>query len=400
MTDRMDSTKSFTQPCTASARSVKIPPFYVMEILEKAGELEASGVDIVHLEIGEPDFPTPPQVVDAAVEALKSGKTKYTHSQGIPELRNAIAQYYQASYGIEVSPDNIVITGGTSPAMVLVFSALLNPGDGIILTNPCYACYPNIVEFVGGKPVYVEIKEEEEFKLNPERLHKVIKENESLVKGIIINSPSNPTGTVLEPADLKAIAEAAGDKWLISDEIYHGLVYEGRARSILEFTDRCFVLNGFSKLFAMTGWRLGYVICPPEFVRPIQKIQQNLFICASSFSQYAALSAIKDTSMETAEMVREYNRRRLLLIKGVRELGFGVAHEPKGAFYLFANAKRFTSDSYSFCLDVLRDAHVALTPGIDFGPAGEGYVRFSYANSTERIAEGLKRLKRYLGNLP
>ncbi len=368
-----------------------------MEILEKAHNLEASGADVVHLEIGEPDFPTPPQVVDAAVKALYAGKTKYTHSQGIPELRGAIAQYYRATYGIDICPENILITGGTSPAMVLVFSALLNPGDGVILTNPCYACYPNIVEFVGGKPVYVEIREEEEFKLNPERLARAIEESESLIKGIIINSPSNPTGTVLEPSDMEAIVKAAKDKWLISDEIYHGLVYEGRASSILEFTDRCFVLNGFSKLFAMTGWRLGYVICPPEFVRPIQKIQQNLFICANSFSQYAALSALKETSANTKDMVQEYDRRRRFLIKGVRELGFGIAHEPKGAFYLFANAKRFTSDSYSFCLDVLSNAHVALTPGIDFGPAGEGYVRFSYANSMERIAEGLERLKNYLG---
>ncbi len=397
MTDSKNSTKSFAQPRVVSERSLKIPPFYVMEILEKARELEASGVDIVHLEIGEPDFPTPPQVVDAAVKALKSGKTKYTHSQGIVELRNAIAEYYRDNYKISVSPENIVITGGTSPAMVLVFSALLNPGDGIILTNPCYACYPNIVEFVGGKPIYVEIKEEEEFKLNPRRLSEVIEKNEPIVKGVMINSPANPTGTVLESDDLKAIVEVAGDKWLISDEIYHGLVYEGKARSILEFTDRCFVLNGFSKLFAMTGWRLGYVICPPEFLRPIQKIQQNLFICANSFSQYAALSALKETSMETAEMVREYNRRRLFLTEGVRELGFGIPHEPKGAFYLFANAKRFTTDSYSFCLDILRNAHVALTPGIDFGPAGEGYVRFSYASSIERIAEGLRRLREYLG---
>ena len=376
-----------------SERSSSLPPFYVMEVLEKAHELERNGRDVVHLEIGEPDFDTPEPVKEAVWRALAEGKTQYTHSLGVPQLREAIAGHYNERYGVEVSPENIVVTSGTSPAMLLVFSALLNPGEEIILSDPCYACYPNILEFVGGVPRYVDVSEEDGFKYRPERIKERLSPR---VKGVMVNSPSNPTGIVLSAADMEEFTEAVGSAFIISDEIYHGLVYEGQEHSILEFTDNCFVLNGFSKLYAMTGWRLGYIISPPEFVRPLQKIQQNLLICANSFVQWAGISALTETGPHVKQMVETYEKRRQYILKRIKELGFGVSTDPTGAFYVFANAKRFTGEAYAFCLEVLENAGVALTPGIDFGSGGEGYVRFSYANSLSNISEGMGRLEEFL----
>lgn len=377
-----------------SDRSSRLPPFYVMEILEKAHAMELEGADIVHMEVGEPDFDTPEPVKEAAYRAIREGMTQYTHSLGIPRLRQAIADHYGERYGVEVSPDNILVTNGTSPAMVLIFAALLNPGEELILSNPCYACYPNILELVGGVPGYVDVFEEDGFKYRPSEIARRLGGG---VKGVMINSPSNPTGIVLSGEDTSELVEAvAGRAFIISDEIYHGLVYEGRERSILEYTDQAFVLNGFSKLYAMTGWRLGYIISPPRFTRALQKIQQNIHICANSFVQWAAIAALEETAEQTAEMARLYDERRRFMLPRVRQMGFGVAVEPTGAFYIFANAKRFTDDTYRFCLEVLADARVAITPGIDFGSGGEGYVRFSYANSLENLIEGMNRLEKYL----
>jgi aspartate/methionine/tyrosine aminotransferase len=377
-----------------SERASRLPPFYVMEILEKAHAMELEGADIVHMEVGEPDFDTPEPVKEAASRALKDGMTQYTHSLGIPRLRSAIAAHYGERYGVEVSPDNILVTNGTSPAMVLIFAALLNPAEELILSNPCYACYPNILEFVGGVPRYVDVFEEDGFKYHPAEIARSLG---GAVKGVMVNSPSNPTGIVLSGEDMAELVEAiAGRAFIISDEIYHGLVYEGREHSILEYTDRAFVLNGFSKLYAMTGWRLGYIISPPDFLRALQKMQQNIHICANSFVQWAAVAALEETAEYTAEMTRLYDERRRFMLPRVREIGFGVTVDPTGAFYIFANAKGFTDDVYHFCLEVLADARVAITPGIDFGSRGEGYVRFSYANSLANLSEGADRLQRYL----
>lgn len=377
-----------------SERSSRLPPFYVMEILEKAHAMELEGADVIHMEVGEPDFDTPEPVKEAACTALRKGMTRYTHSLGISQLREAIAAHYGRRYGVEVSTDNILVTNGTSPAMVLIFGALLNPGEELILSNPCYACYPNILEFVAGVPRYVDVYEEDGFKYRPSDIAQKLGYG---AKGVMVNSPSNPTGIVLSGQDMTELVEAVGERaFIISDEIYHGLVYEGQERSILEFTDKAFVLNGFSKLYAMTGWRLGYIISPPEFIRPLQKIQQNIHICANSFVQWAAVAALEETAEYTAEMVRTYDERRRFLLRRVREMGFGVTVDPTGAFYIFANAKKFTDDAYHFCLDVLENAGVAITPGIDFGSGGEGYVRFSYTNSLENLAEGASRLESYL----
>ncbi|MEW6189898.1 MAG: pyridoxal phosphate-dependent aminotransferase, partial [Actinomycetota bacterium] len=342
----------------------------------------------------EPDFDTPNCIKEAAYKALKEGKTGYTHSLGLPELREAISEHYRRKYGVEVAPDQIVITSGTSPAMFLIFSVLLNSGDEVILSNPCYACYPNFVEFLDGVPIYIDVYEEDGFQYRPEKIREKINPK---AKAIFINSPSNPTGNLLSLKVMEEIAEIARENcFVVSDEIYHGLVYEGREHSILEFTDGAFVLNGFSKAYAMTGWRLGYVIAPKEFIRPMQKIQQNFFISANNFVQWAGIAALKEAKADVKRMVEIYDQRRKYIIPKLREIGFGIKVEPTGAFYVLANAKRFGNDSYKLALEILENAKVAVTPGIDFGDNAEGYLRFSYANSLENIAEGMNRLEKYL----
>jgi aspartate/methionine/tyrosine aminotransferase len=375
-----------------SKKAQEIPPFIVMDVLEKAQELERSGEKIIHLEVGEPDFDTPECINEACYRAIGEGKTHYTHSLGLIELREAIAEKYMEKYRVKVSPEQILVTSGTSPALLLLFAALLEPADEIILSNPYYPCYPNIIRFVGGSPVFVEVMEEEGFQYLPEMIEEEMSQR---VKGIIINSPSNPTGNVMASERMEKIAQFS--PYIISDEIYHGLVYEGKAHSILEFTDRAFVINGFSKLYAMTGWRLGYVIAPREFIRPMQKIQQNLFISASSFAQWGALVGLKEAEGDIQRMRETYDRRRRFLIPKLKALGFGITVEPTGAFYILANAKRFSNDSYKLAFDILNKAKVGVAPGIDFGPNAEGYLRFSYANSMENIEEGMRRLEEYLG---
>lgn len=376
----------------ASSKAVDIPPFIVMDVLERAQKMEREeNADVVHLEVGEPDFETPSCIIEATIKAMKDGRTHYTHSLGLPELRETIAEYYDTKYQVSVSPDQIVVTSGTSPAMLLLFAALLEGGDHIILSNPHYACYPNFIKMLDGNPVYVDVYEENGFQYTVEAIREKITER---AKGILINSPSNPTGNLLSPDVMQEIAGLS--PLIISDEIYHGLVYEGREHSILEFTDRAFVLNGFSKLFAMTGWRLGYIIAPKDFVRALQKIQQNFFICANSFVQWGGVAALKYAEPDTLRMRDIYNERRKVLLQGLRKIGFGVTVEPTGAFYMFANARKFGDDCYKLAFEILEKAKVAVTPGIDFGTNGEGYLRFSYANSLENIQEGLRRLDQYL----
>ncbi|MGA2468539.1 MAG: pyridoxal phosphate-dependent aminotransferase [Thermodesulfobacteriota bacterium] len=374
-----------------SKRAQEIPPFIVMDVLEKAQELERNGEHIIHLEVGEPDFDTPECINEACYRAICEGKTHYTHSLGLFELREAIAEEYLKKYKVEVSPEQILVASGTSPALLLLFAVLLEANDEVILSNPYYPCYPNIIRFVGGSPLFVEVLEEEGFQYLSEMIQEKLNPR---VKGILINSPSNPTGNVMSPERMAKIAQFS--PFIISDEIYHGLVYEGKAHSILEFTDQAFVINGFSKLYAMTGWRLGYVIAPKEFIRPMQKIQQNLFISASSFAQWGALIGLKEAAEDIQKMKETYNQRRRFLIPKLRELGFGITVEPTGAFYILANAKRFSKDSYRLAFDILKEAKVGVAPGIDFGTNAEGYLRFSYANSMENIEEGMNRLERYL----
>ncbi|MBM3190144.1 MAG: pyridoxal phosphate-dependent aminotransferase [Chloroflexi bacterium] len=375
-------------------RAEEIPPFLVMDVLERAHALERQGIRVIHLEVGEPDFDVPQSVRDAACRAIQEGHTHYTHSLGDLALREAICRHYARTYGAQVSPDQVVVTAGTSPAMLLVFAALLDPGDEVILSDPGYACYRSFIRFVDGAPVAIPVYEEEGFQYRPEEIAARVT---SRTKAVLVNSPSNPTGNLLSEERMRALADLA--PIVVSDEIYHGLVYEGQEHSILEFTDRAFVLNGFSKLYAMTGLRLGYLIAPREFIRPIQKIQQNLFICANSAVQIAGIAALEETAADVARMKRIYDERRRYMIGRLRELGFGITVAPTGAFYVFANARRLSTDSYKLAFDILERAHVGVTPGIDFGQNGEGYLRFSYANSLENIVEGLDRLEGYLAVL-
>jgi Aspartate/tyrosine/aromatic aminotransferase len=379
-----------------SEKVANIPPFYVMEVLERAQQLEEQGRSIIHLEIGEPDFPTATHICNAAKAAMCAGNTKYTHSQGLAELRQAIAKNYKDKFNVDISPEQIIISSGTSPAMLLLFLALINPEDEVIMSNPHYACYPNFVTTVGGVPDFIYTNEDNGFMLQPKEVAAHINQR---TKAILINSPSNPTGQVLPDATLRELAEAAGEVPIISDEIYQGLIYEGEDHTILEYTDNAFVLNGFSKLYAMTGWRLGYLIAPKEHVRTLQKIQQNLFISTNAFVQYAGIAALEGPQEQINEMVETYNKRRVYLIQRLREIGFEIKSEPKGAYYVLADARKFGEDSLELSRKILEDIGVAIAPGIDFGQGAEGHLRFSYANSLENIKEGMDRLGIYLKSI-
>ena len=377
-----------------TSRTRCISSFIVMDVLEKACEMECRGQNVIHLEVGEPDFDCPMPVKQAAVDALMAGHTHYTHSLGTPELRQAICDHYKKTYGVEVSPDRVVVTSGTSPAMFLLFSALLEPGDEVILSNPHYACYPNFIRFVQGEPVFVHVSENDGFQLRPEAIQAKITDR---TKAVFINSPANPTGTLLSPERMERIAGLKPH--IVSDEIYHGLVYEGRARSILEFTDHAFVLNGFSKLYAMTGLRLGYLIAPEPFIQPIRKMCQNFFISANSTVQAAGIAALTRTDDFVRKMKATYDKRRKYMIQRLKNMDLGPKTEPTGAFYVFVNAGHISKDSYKLAFDILEKACVGVTPGIDFGSGGEGFLRFSYANNMENIKEGMDRLEKYLKDL-
>jgi len=376
-------------------RCEKITPFIVMEIMEKIHKMEQSGIDVIHMEIGEPDFNVPDCVNQASIDALAANATHYTHSLGDIRLREAISEYHKITYGTIIDPGQIIVTSGTSPGMLLLFSALLNPGDEVIISDPHYACYANFISYVQGVPVTVPVFEEQGFIYTPQAIQEKITPK---TKAIFINSPSNPTGNVISRKRMQQIVDVAkkNNLYVISDEIYHGLVYEGKEHSIFEFTDKAFLLNGFSKLFAMTGLRLGYLIAPPEFVRSLQILEQNFFICANSVVQLAGIAALKHAHKETDKMKTIYNKRRIYVISRLKDMGLGITIEPTGAFYVFANAKHISGDSLGLAHDILEKAHVGVTPGIDFGSQGEGYLRFSYANSMENLEIGLDRLENYL----
>lgn len=374
-------------------RPIDIPPFLVMEILERAQELQRQGRDVIHLEVGEPDFPTPDCIKEAALRALRDGRTQYSASVGILPLREAVCEYFFSRYGVEVTPDRVVVTSGTSPGILLALSSILEEGDEVILSNPHYACYPQFVNYVGGTPALVDVREETGFELEPARVRGRIGPR---TKAILINSPANPTGHVMNGNVIERIASTG--PMVISDEIYHGLVYEGKEHSALEYTDDAFVLNGFSKLYSMTGWRLGYIVTPPRYQRLIQKMQQNFFIAANTFVQWAGIAALKEAQPDVDRMVACFDERRRLILRRIEQIGFGVAKRPTGAFYVLANARRFTDDSLKFAFEVLENAGVGIAPGVDFGSNAEGFVRFSYANSLENIEEGMNRLEDYLAS--
>lgn len=371
-----------------------LSPFYVMEVLEHAKKLESEGRDIIHFEVGEPDFITPGEICESAIESIKSGETKYTESLGIPELRETIAKNYNKNYGQNIPYSNVVVSSGSSPAIFMSILSVINPGDEVIITDPHYACYPQIIKIAGGVPRKVRVSEENGFQIDVSEIKRSITDK---TKAIILNSPSNPTGAIIEEQVFKEIAELG--VLIISDEIYHGLEYTKKADSVYQFTDNAFVINGFSKLYAMTGWRLGYIIAPEKFIRPIQKLQQNLFISPNPFVQKAGITAIAKAKESVDLMVKEFDERRKLMLSELKKSGFKIANDPEGAFYVFLNISQFAANSYNLSFDILNKAGVAVTPGIDFGDGGEGYIRLSYATSRELIVEGVKRLGSYFKNI-
>lgn len=380
-------------PPELSKRARPLTSFIAMDILEESMRLRREGKDVISFSIGEPDFPPPSAVKTETIQAIRENFTQYTHSLGMPELREAICEHYRQRYQVRIHPDQVIVTSGTSPAMLLTFGALLNPGDEVIMTDPHYPCYSNFIHFLEGKIVPVKVREEDAFQYRPEEVRKKVHRK---TKAIFLNSPANPTGCLVSDKVMRQLVKL--NKIIVSDEIYHGLTYEGKEHTILQFTKNAFVLNGFSKAYSMTGFRLGYVIAPKAFIPAMQKMQQNFYISTSSFIQRAGIAALKKAGTEQERFRKIFNHRRRVMIDGVRELGFHVAVEPTGAFYVFANAKHYTKDSYQFVFDILRRAKVGITPGIDFGPNGEGFVRFSYATDIKNIREGLARIGDYLRN--
>ncbi|KAF0155445.1 MAG: aspartate aminotransferase [Syntrophaceae bacterium] len=375
-----------------SKRASEFTSFIVMDVMAKAEELERKGEHIIHMEVGEPDFPSPKVITDTAIEALQNNKTRYTHALGLLELRQAICDYYWKEYDVTISPDQVLVSTGTSPVLLFAMLAMLDHGDEVIISNPRYPCYQNFILAAGGKLKEIQTYPEEGFQYR----HKDIKKKLSRrTKGIIINSPCNPTGIVMTEEQLRDIAQF-DSQYIISDEIYHGLVYQDRAHSILEFTDKAFVINGFSKLYAMTGWRLGYLIFPKAFSAVMQRIHQNFMISANGFIQWAGIAALTKAQDDVAKMINIYDERRRYMLARLTDMGFTIHVEPTGAFYVFADGRKFFTDSYKEAFRITEEAKVGVAPGIDFGSGGEGFLRFSYATSLENIQEGLNRLERYL----
>ncbi len=374
-----------------STRAAGLQPFLVMEVLERAQELERQGRPIIHLEVGEPDFATPRAVCEAAHAALDAGLTHYTHSMGTLRLREAIAARYARLHGVEISPDRVLVTGGSSLAMLYAFGAMVEPGDEVIAATPHYPCYPNFIRFFGGRMVEVPTDPHDGYRLDPDAVRSAITPRTRL---ILLNSPSNPTGAVLEPDRMRALCELGLP--IVSDEIYHGLTYGEPATTALRFRPDAVVVDGFSKRYAMTGWRLGYLIAPSFMMRTFQTMQQNLFISPNAFVQEAAMAALEEGDDDTARMRETYGRRRDLMVGLFRELGFAIPAMPQGAFYVLADASRYTDDSLAFAFELLECANVAVAPGVDFGEAARRAIRLCYAASDDAIREAANRVREYL----
>lgn len=380
-----------------AARLRDIAPFRVMEILARARELERAGRSIIHMEIGEPDFPTPRPICEAGVAALQKGELYYTPAQGLHVLREAISEFYRTRYGIAVPPSRIIITTGASAALLLAVAALVNAGDRVLVADPGYPCNRHFVRLMEGEPVGVAVGADSHYQLTPELIEQ---HWDSRTIATIAASPSNPTGTLIPAAHLKAMADFACARGgtLIVDEIYHGLVYSGDVTTALAIADDLFVINSFSKYFNMTGWRLGWMVVPERHVAEIDKLAQNVFLAAPTPAQYAALAAFKPETIALLEARRaEFQARRDYLVPALRALRFDIPQMPEGAFYIYAGCSRLTQDSFAFARDLLEHAGVAITPGIDFGSnAPERHVRFAYTNSVERLEEGVRRIAEYL----
>jgi aspartate/methionine/tyrosine aminotransferase len=371
----------------------KIRPFYVMELVARARELEAGGRDIVHMEVGEPDFPTPETIVRAGQQALADGFTKYLPATGLPELREAIARHYERSYGVSPDSRRVIITPGASGALQLVLSVLIDPGQQVLMADPGYPCNRNFVHLVGGEPVSIPVGPETRYQLDAA----IIEANwTERTRAVMVASPSNPTGTLLDREELADIHRVARERGgvLIVDEIYQGLVYGSDSHTALSVSDDLFVINSFSKYFGMTGWRLGWMIAPDEYVSTVDRLAQNIFLSAPSPAQYAALEAFTPETLAVTEQRRQaFQERRDYLLPALQGLGFSIPVEPQGAFYLYADCSALTDDSYRFAMDLLENKGVAVTPGRDFGSnQPERHLRFAYTTGLSKLREGVRRM--------
>lgn len=385
-------------PQPLARRMAEIAPFHVMALLARARELEAQGRSIIHMEIGEPDFATPAPVVAAAQQALAAGQTHYTPSLGLAELRRAISDHYRDRHGATVAPERIVVTPGASGALLLALGVLLDRDQQVLLADPGYPCNRHFVRFIEGRAQAVPVDASHRFQLTARLIEQHWSEQ---TVAALVATPSNPTGTLIERDEMVAMAAAVRQRGgrLIVDEIYHGLLYEGDAPSALALRDDLFVINSFSKYFCMTGWRLGWLVVPEEYVGEVEKLAQNLFIAAPTLAQYAALAAFTPQTTAILEARKaEFRARRDLLLPALRELGFVVPAAPQGAFYIYADCAAHTDDSHALALQLLEQAGVAVTPGLDFGShRPERYLRFAYTTSQENLQEGIARLRRFLG---
>lgn len=380
-----------------SLRSHEVQPFQVMAILAQAQTLQAQGVDIIHLEIGEPDFPTAQPIIAAGIKALQEGKTGYTPALGLPELREKIAQYYQDRFAVKVSAERIILAPGASGALLLLSAARLNPGDGLLLANPGYPCNKHFARVFEAHAQLVEAGPEDNYQLTAAQVQQHWQAN---TKAALVASPSNPTGSTLSKTELstlvQAVKEKQGELWV--DEIYQGLNYSGAPETVLSVTQDAVVLNSFSKFFGMTGWRLGWAVVPEAWVPSLDALAQNLFLAPPTPSQYAALAAFTPESMAIFEQRRqELAHRREYLLDALPKLGFKIAVAPAGAFYVYADASQFTDNSLEWCQQVLQQTGVAITPGVDFGDSTNTHVRFAFTTAIERLQEAVERLRKFLG---
>ena len=389
--------KHFAPAVRIAQRMDEIAPFHVVEIFNRVGELERAGHHVINLCIGEPDFPTPQSMQDAAAKCLQGGRFPYTPSLGNPGLRGAIAKFYKDRYRVKIAPERIAVTAGASAALLLTMGVLINPSEEVLLTDPGYPCNHQFVRAMGGKPIGVPVDSNSGYQLNAALIENNWHRN---TVAALVASPANPTGTMIHTDEMAKLIDAVHGRGgrLIVDEIYLALTYGAEANSALALSDEVFIINSFSKYFQMTGWRLGWIVAPNAYVKAIERLSQNLYISNSAIAQHAALAGFEPDTLALLESRRkEFQARRDFLIPALKDLGFNIPVTPEGAFYVYADCSAFTDDSYKFAWDLLENAFVAVTPGIDFGNFhAERHVRFSYCASIEQLQVGVARLKTYL----
>lgn len=379
---------------TISKRAQAIQPFHVMKLLARAGELEAQGKNVIHMEVGEPDFKTPQPIVDAGMDAIKNGNVHYTPAMGLPALREAIAKYYMQQYNVTVSPERIIVTPGASGALLLALAAIIEAGQSVLLADPGYPCNRNFVSLLEGKAQLINVDATTHFQFNAVLVEQNWQQNSAAV---LLASPSNPTGTTIPEKDLSDIINFVkkNNGSVLVDEIYQGLVYDSQPSTALSLSDDIFIINSFSKYFSMTGWRVGWLVVPDEFISVVDNLAQNIFLAAPTPAQHAAVAAFKSETIEILEQRRiEFKIRRDYLLEALPELGFTIPVTPEGAFYIYANCEAITDNSFEFAEQCLEQVGVAVTPGIDFGTNQAGkYIRFAYTTSLDNLKEAILRLK-------